>query len=52
MGYKSRGNYPVTVCIKRCANRSDENCKKCLGSGLFKAIEEEPTSEDTGEGAK
>ena len=29
MGVKSRGNYPVKACLKKCANR-DIKCHKCI----------------------
>jgi hypothetical protein len=49
MGYKSRGNYPVSVCLKKCANRDKRvqsrdvikytYCDLCIGSKtLFKPI--------------
>ena len=40
MAYKSRGNYPVTVCLKRCANRNLK-CDKCIGFSEYKNVTEE-----------
>lgn len=29
MGYKSRGNFPIKVCFKKCDNR-DKKCNICV----------------------
>jgi hypothetical protein len=37
MGLKSRGNYPVTQCVRfDCANRG-ANCSQCIGHRLYRA---------------
>lgn len=55
MGIKSRSNFPVAVCFKKCANKGRiENysfedifiedydfCKECIGSRNFKEIKNE-----------
>ena len=30
MGEKTRSNYPVNICLKKCANR-DKHCFLCIG---------------------
>jgi len=36
MGYKSRGNWHIGACLKRCANRGDL-CKECIRFSKFEA---------------
>ena len=37
---KTRGNYPVRVCLKKCANRG-KKCDKCIKWSEYKEIKDE-----------
>jgi len=37
MGYKSRGNWRIGACLKRCANRG-ELCTDCFRFSNFKTL--------------
>ena len=43
MSYKTRSNYPVGICLRKCANR-DKGCFLCIG---FSEYEPENVSYDT-----
>lgn len=43
MGAKSRGNFPVGICLRKCANR-DKHCFLCIA---FSEYEPENMSYDT-----
>jgi len=34
MGYKSRGNWSIRICLKRCANKN-KKCKDCFRFSHF-----------------
>lgn len=38
MGWKSRGNWPTGICLRKCANR-DIKCDDCFRFSEYKALE-------------
>jgi len=38
MGYKTRGNYLVHICVKACANK-DIKCKDCLRGSNYAPVD-------------
>ena len=39
MGFKSRGNWAVGVCIKKCKHQETKMCEECIGGKLFEPME-------------
>lgn len=44
MGFKSRGNFQVNGCFKKCDNR-DKRCDDCVGSNLWKPLDKKQSKE-------
>jgi hypothetical protein len=40
MGYKSRSNWPVNICLRKCANR-DKKCENCIKWSEYKELKDD-----------
>ena len=44
MGYKSRGNFQVNCCLKRCSNR-DISCTACWRFSCYEPLDNQDSAE-------
>jgi len=44
--YKSRGNFPVRVCLKQCKYNSSKVCDSCFRFSSFQVIEDKILDKD------